>query len=148
MVGHDVGDEDRCGRWGGDERDVRVPTRVAATAIGVELEDLRVVGMAGHDRMGGRWLAEPLRQRDLLGVRQVLIAQHDNPMFGEQRREPRRIESVVDPRPGQLDAEHAGDRSDRPVRDVLAHVCSSVTWPTAARNSRHTSTNLLSLRRS
>ena len=106
-----VADQHRRCRRSRDERDVGVPARVAATLRTILLEDLGEVGMAGDHRMRRRRFAERPRQLHLLAMRQVLVAEHQQPMILEQRREPRRIDAVTGMTAHELGAEHAGDRA-------------------------------------
>ena len=76
-LGHLIGDEQRGRRRLDGERHVGVPAGVAPAARAVELEDLRMIRVAGHHRVrrGGR--AQSTSERHLGRRVEVLVA-HDH----------------------------------------------------------------------
>ena len=132
-----IADQNRRCWWGRHEGDVGVPASVAAALGSILFEDLGELGMAWHDRVSRGWFAQRAGQRDLLGVGQVLVAQHQQPMILEQCRQPRGIKSIAHMAAAELEAEHAGDGRQGPGRAAIGHLGQHAIRPVRTVSRRH-----------
>ena len=129
----DIAHQYRYGGRHGDEGDIGMPPRIAPACCAVEFEDLRMVGVAGHHRVGRGEFAEAATERNLFGMGEELVAEHQQQVFGQQRAHPVGVDPIGDARVAEFETEGSGDRCCIPGGGHRVS-CSEVM---AVRSSRH-----------
>lgn len=110
-VGYVIGDENRRRRWRRHEGDIGVPSSVLSTIPGVEHQDLRMVGVSGHHRVGRSQFAQLSGDVHLLGGAQVLVPKDQDRVLLEEAQELPGTEIGAEVDTGEFRTEGSGDGS-------------------------------------
>lgn len=128
-VGHVIGDENRRRGRRRDESDIGVPPSVLSAIPGIEHEDLRMVGVSRHHRVGQGGFSQLTGDVHLVGGAQVLVAKNQDGVLLEELEKCPGTEIGAEVDTGEFRTEGSGDGSseasnavDRGHKGTLARI--------------------------